>query len=59
MTVAVCVAHKGLQEREETCAGEVSGSHITCIFHYWRKLDTGHSNDDEDDQRPDNQSQGP
>lgn len=32
MTVAVCVTHEGLKEREEARAGEVSGSHIT-----WRR----------------------
>lgn len=34
MTCAVCVAHEGLQEREEACAGKVSGSHIA-----WRRHD--------------------
>lgn len=33
MTVAVCVAHEGLQEREEACAGEVSRSHIAWRWH--------------------------
>lgn len=34
VTVAVRVAHEGLQEREEARAGEVSRSHIT-----WRRHD--------------------
>lgn len=32
---------------------------LTCVFKDGRKLGAGHSNDDEDDQRPDDQSQRP
>lgn len=32
---------------------------LTCFFHNWRELVAGHGNDDENDQRPDDQSQRP
>lgn len=59
VAVAVGVAHEGLQEREESGAGQVSGSNITCWSQNWWELVAGDSDDNEDDYGPQNQSHRP
>lgn len=48
MTVAVDVAHEGFQEGEETGAGQVPGSNVTCSSQNWGELVAGDSDDNED-----------